>query len=472
MIDRWKSPNGYKELLTIAFPLILSSASWSIMHFIDRLFLSWYSAESIAAAMPAGILNFTLMSLFIGAAAYVTTFVAQYTGADQKLEIGTYLWQGIYLSLAGTALISLCIPLAPYLFSFFGHDKAIAADEVLYFQALCLGAFPCIVNSALSSFYSGRGSTMPIMLVNVMMSVINIILDYIMIFGRFGCPEMGIWGAGIATTISAYAGMAVYIVLIFRPKYEKLFGVFSRFQFKAKAFWRLLSYGIPSGFQLFMDVAGFTAFIILVGRLGKEALGASNIAFSINTLAFMPMVGLGTAVSVLVGQAMGRQVIKDAQTVTFSGFQLALFYMTSISILYTFTPGIFLNPFVKNTAESAGLIGIAIILLRFIALYSVFDSFGVIFGSALKGAGDTRFIMVINILYSFCFLIIPTYVMIVVLKWNIYFAWLAAAVYVSMLALTFFVRFQAGQWKKMTIIERDETKALGNTPETPIPTNL
>ncbi len=97
--NRWRCEGGYREVLAIAIPLILSTGAWGIQHFVDRMFLTWYSPEAIAAAMPAGILNFTIMSLFLGTAGYVSTFVAQYHGASRCERIGPILWQGMYVAI-------------------------------------------------------------------------------------------------------------------------------------------------------------------------------------------------------------------------------------------------------------------------------------------------------------------------------------------------------------------------------------
>ncbi|MCK4297145.1 MAG: MATE family efflux transporter, partial [Candidatus Marinimicrobia bacterium] len=101
MSNRWYRKGGFKDLLKIAIPLILSTGAWSIQHFVDRMFLTWYSPEAIAAAMPSGMLNFTIMSLFIGTASYVNTFVAQYYGSKKYKNVGPIVWQGIYIAIIG-----------------------------------------------------------------------------------------------------------------------------------------------------------------------------------------------------------------------------------------------------------------------------------------------------------------------------------------------------------------------------------
>ena len=94
MGDRWRREGGYREVLKIASPLILSMGSWSIMHFVDRMFLTWYNREALAAALPAGVLNFAIGALFLGTAGYVNTFVAQYEGAERPERVGSAVWQG------------------------------------------------------------------------------------------------------------------------------------------------------------------------------------------------------------------------------------------------------------------------------------------------------------------------------------------------------------------------------------------
>jgi len=139
---RWKSEGGYREFLVIAVPLILSTGAWAVQHFVDRMFLSWYSAEAIAAALPAGILNFCIMSLFIGTASYVSTFVAQYYGAGSLHRIGPAVWQGVYVSIFGGIVLICLIPFALPIFSLVAHDPLTQRYEVEYFRILCLGAGP------------------------------------------------------------------------------------------------------------------------------------------------------------------------------------------------------------------------------------------------------------------------------------------------------------------------------------------
>ena len=164
---RWADPGGYREVLTMAFPLILSTATWSLQQFIDRMFLTWYSPDAVAASAPAGVLNYTLMSIFIGTAGYVSTFVAQYHGAGRPERIGPVIWQGVWLALFGGLLLLPVAFLAGPIFRLSATPPELQAQEAVYFRMLCLGAFFPILSSALSGFFSGRGQNWPVLWVNV-----------------------------------------------------------------------------------------------------------------------------------------------------------------------------------------------------------------------------------------------------------------------------------------------------------------
>lgn len=467
--NRWQCEGGYGEVLTVAFPLILSTGTWAVQHFVDRMFLTWYSPEAIAAAMPAGLLNFAIMCLFIGTAGYVNTFVAQYFGANGLKRIGPALWQGIYVALIGGIILLFFIPLAEPIFRFVGHEPLIQKNEIVYFQFLCLGAAPAVASTALSCFYSGRGRTWPIMWVNVFATAINLLMDYVLIFGKWGFPELGMKGAAIATVFSACFSFLAYIALLSRVSYNQKYHTIKGWRFNKDLFSRLMRYGLPSGIQFFLDIAGFTVFVLLMGRLGTVALAATNITFNINTLAFLPMIGSGLGISVLVGQNLGRNRPDLAEKCVYSGLHLTFFYIGCMAFLYVFVPGLFLWPFSAQADPKSfkEIREISIVLLRFVAVYSLFDSMNIVFSSVLKGAGDTRYIMFTIVILSFSILVIPSYAAIVLFHAGVYAAWAIAATYIIALGFVFFFRFLGGKWKSMRVIEEIPPSLPPGLPETP-----
>jgi MATE family multidrug resistance protein len=469
--DRWNSAGGYRELLGIALPLILSTSTWSIQHFVDRMFLTWYSTEAIAAAMPSGILNFMIMTLFIGTASYINTFVAQYFGAKQFKKIGPIVWQGIYVAIFGGIVHLLLIPFARLIFNFFNHAPEIKSLEIVYFQILCLGAFPAIASSAFSSFFSGRGKTWPLLWVNFTATFTNIIFDYLLIFGHFGFPEMGIKGAAIATVMSACVSFVIYLIIVMRPAFFTKFCTVHSRKFDLHLLRQLIHFGLPNGIQFFLDVAGITAFLMLIGQLGRDSLAATNITFNINNLAFMPMIGFGITVSVMVGQYLGKDQPALAQKSVYSGFHITIIYMSLMAMLYLTYPDIFIRPFTAGSTgnEMESIRKTVVVLLKFVALYSIFDTLNIIFAAAIKGAGDTRFVMWLLSILSVTILIIPTYLALIVWEKSIFVGWAIITIYIICLGSAFFLRFLGGRWKNMRVIEKPIPGLPSTFVETPTP---
>lgn len=468
--NRWKNPGGYREVLLLAFPLIISTGAWSIQHFVDRMFLTWYSPEAIAAATPAGMLNFTILSLFIGTASYINTFVAQYHGSKRYGQIGPALWQGIYVAVFGGFVHLLIIPFAGNFFGFIGHEELVMEYETRYFRILCLGAAPAIASSVMSGFFSGRGETWPIMWVNILATVVNIILDYVLIFGKAGFPELGVTGAAAATVVSACVSFCVYLGLISNKKYRRRYNTLSGWRLNPSLFRRVMRYGFPNGVQFFLEIAGYTVFIMLIGRQGTYYLAATNIAFNINSLAFMPMIGMGMAISILVGQYLGKNRAETAERSVYSGFHITFSYMTVVALMYVLIPNVFLAPFASRADAGSfdAIRGVTVVLLRFVAFYSLFDALNIVFSYAIKGAGDTRFIMNVIIINSLLVLVIPCYIALVVFDAHIYVGWAFASAFIVILGVTFTVRFLGGKWKSMLVIEKIPPVVPSSLPEAPV----
>lgn len=452
--ERWQGRGGFSEVLRLAAPLILSTSSLAVQEFVDRMFLSWYSPEAIAASMPSGILYFTILSLFLGTASYVNTFVAQYHGAAQPDRIGPSLWQGFYVSLFGGLLLLLMVPLSPGIFEWIGHPLQVRRLEVRYFRVLCYGSIFPIANSALAAFFTGRGKPWPVMWVHLLATMVNVVLNYILIFGRFGFPELGITGAAVSTVVSGIVSFFVFALLILRRENNGAFAVLSGWRPNLELLGRILRYGLPNGIQFFIDIFGFTVFILLIGRLGLVELAATNIAFNINSLAFMPMIGLGMAISILVGQYVGEGRVDLASRSTYSGAFACFLYMGLIALSYVLFPDFFIRFFFSKAAPEtfAEIREVAVVLLRFVAVYSIFDTMNIVFAGGIKGAGDTRFVMIMILIVSSCILVIPTFLSLLVFQAGIYTAWFFVTAYVIVLGFGFFFRFLQGKWKSMRVI--------------------
>lgn len=439
----------------MSYPLILSQMSFTVQVSVDRLFLTWYSPEAVAAAVTALFTTWVLVGVFIGTSEYVTTFVAQYFGAGRPLRVGAAVWQGIYFSLLAGLVVGVLTPLVEPVFALAGHAPLVQQYEVTYAKILMLGACPVVLMVALSTFFSGRGETLVVLGVNLIATAVNVILDYLWIFGHGGFPRAGVAGAAWATIVSQTVGSLVYLALMLRPACRRSFGTLSGWRLEPALFARLLRYGLPTGLQGALEIFAFAIFMMIVGRIGTHALAASGLAFNLNLIVFFPMLGLGVGVSSLVGRYLGAERVDLAERTTWCAFCMSLVYMSVCGTLYVFAPRLLLLPYAvgADPAVFPALEGVAVVLLRFVALYSIFDMMNVIFAAGLKGAGDTTYPLGLTVLLSCLAMLIPTYVSCVRLGGGVYVAWTWASAYVVLLGILMLRRFKAGRWKSLRVIE-------------------
>ncbi len=291
------------------------------------------------------------------------------------------------------------------------------------------------------------------MLINVSGVVVNVVLAYAWIYGHFGFPALGIEGAGWATVIGTSTSALLGLALLLRPRYRQAFATWSGWRFDRELFVRMLRYGVPNGILAGMDTLAFTVFLFLVGRMGAAELSASSIAFTLNLVAFLPMLGVGQAVAVLVGQRLGENRADLAGRSTWSGVRLTLYYMLAVALIYVLLPDALVALFrSEEGGEWAQVAGVVPVLLRFVAVYSLFDSMNLVFSFALRGAGDTRFVSTVAVTLSWPVMILPTWAA-WYYHWGLTWAWSFASLYTILAAFIFLARFLQGKWRSMRVIE-------------------
>ena len=450
--------NRYREVLRVCLPLVISLSATTLMEFTDRIFLANYSLEAISAAVPAGITSFLFIAFFGGVGGYAGVFIAQYTGQGRHQEIGAVLWQGMYFTLfSGLVMWLLALYATGPIFALAGHSQDVRILEEIYFSVLCRGAILHVAMITLATFFSGRGITRPVMVITCLGVLLNIPLDYCLIYGRWGLPELGIEGAALATVAAWAVNVLCLAGLIFTRAHNHRFGVLSNCRFDPKLFSRLLRFGVPGSLQFTMDILAFTLFILLVGRIGTTELAATNIVLSINALAFMPSMGVSQGVSVLVGQALGRRQPRQAAAYVGAAGRMLICYILIVDLLFIFVPDLILTPFLiaaESSAAHAVVLDYSRTLLKIVAAYLFFDALYMVFSGALRGAGDTRFMMLaIALVTPFC-LILPVYLGIEYLQIGIAAAWLWVLFFVVMLFLLSALRYRRGIWQKMLVIEQ------------------
>lgn len=467
MSDWWRRESGGREVLCVALPLVISTSSWTLMYFIDRMFLLWYHPDALAAALPASLLNFSFMAFFWGVASYVNTFVAQYHGARRPERIGLAVWQGALIGVVAMPWFLMMIPLAPRIFAAVGHVTHVQQFETTYFSILCYGSTGMVISAALASFYTGRGKVWTVVLVDSGMAAVNIVFDYLWIFGHAGFGSAGIAGAGWATVCAFWFRAAMYLFLMLRPATRREYQTLAGCRFDLSLFTRLLRYGAPSGLQFLLETSAFTAFLLLVGRLGALELTATNLAFNVNSLAFMPMMGLGIAATTLVGQRLGENRPEMAARSTWTIFTFAAVYMSTMAVVYVTVPQVVLFAYGTNAdpVQFQKIREITALLMRFLAAFALFDAMNVIFSNAVKGAGDTKFVLWTTVITA-PLPIVPTWLGIEYLGLGLFWSWTAVTAWVCALGSVFFARFWQGKWRTMRVIE--STAYLADVQELPI----
>lgn len=447
-------PGGSRELLTLALPLVMSQGFMTVQTFLDTMMLAWHDSREMAASFPALMWFWLPFGLLQVTAGYASTFVAQYTGANRPERVGPAVWQAIHFSwMAGLGFL-LIVPAAPWLISLGGHVPSLQAMEVIYLRCLCFAALPMLIMSAINGFFSGRSLTWTVLGIEAVGTAVNGVLDYLMINGKGGFPELGIAGAGWATAAGSWASAIVALALFFNKYNREHFQSIRGWKIERDLFGRLLKYGGPAGFQVFLDVLVFFVFVQLVGQLGEVQTGAMTLTVRMNMIAFLPMMGMGQAVSILVGQRLGADQPEIAEKSAYTGLRWIFGYMAVIATIYLLFPRAIVSVFEsdREIEHFAAVAAMVPSLLACVAVYSLADSVNVTFSFALRGAGDTRYVSRITFLLAWPIMVIPTYLL-VRNGGTILWAWAFASAYIIAMAVCFGLRFRTGKWKSMRVIE-------------------
>lgn len=451
----WSSAGGGREVVWLALPMIISSGSMAFMQFADRVFLTWYDPQAMGAAFSAGQFFWLLVSFPFSVTAYAGAFVSQYNGAKRYDKIGAIVWQGLFFGLALTPLLFAMSPLFERLFLAFNHQPETVAMERTYLWHLFWGFGAVIGNESLSAFFSGRKRMLTVMIVNIMAVMTNILLDYLMIFGVGPFEELGLAGAAIATSISQWLRLAIFLVLMFGTDFARRgrYGVLRGCRPAPKLFGRLFYYGGMGGLQLLLEAGSLAVFVLLLGMISETATASTAIAFNLNGLSFLPVHGTGVAVITLVGNYLGEERPFLARRATLSALAFGTFFTGIFMLLYLCFPNQLLSVYAWNDPEAfKPLRKMTTVLLRFVAVYLFFDTLNIIFCSAIKGAGDTRFVMILSLVTALL-LVLPAWLGVRYGGLGVYWCWSVMTGSIFFSGVLYAIRFFDGKWMKMRLFE-------------------
>jgi MATE family multidrug resistance protein len=447
------------ELLKLALPLMVGNLFFTLQISIDRVFLSWHDDIAPGAAFAAAMLFYAPVILLVNTAGFTATFVAQYRGAGQPERIGGVINQALWFCLVTGVLFAALATISPAIIDIVGHRPELQDLESRYLFCLCFCALPMAVNSAVSGFLAGLNRPWLVLGINGVGLAVNALLDWLWIFGNGGFAEYGIEGAGWATVAGSFASMAFALAIVWRPGFNRDFHTRSDWRPNVALLRRFLSFAFPNGVQATFEVLAWMVFTLLVGKLGPAELSATNLVMMVNSFFFVPMMGLGQAVCVFVGQRMGAGKPDEAARGVWVGFAFAGPLMTALGVVAALMPGVFLAIFRSSEPGPVwnDVVELAPTLLWFVAVYSFFDSMNVVFAFALRGAGDTRYVSVMTLVCGVLLLALPCWY-VTTHDWGVFWAWSCATLYIAGQGVVFLARFSQGQWRSLRVIEPSVTE--------------
>ncbi len=390
---------SYKKILMVSYPIVLSLISTTCLTFVDRLFFAHYNEFAFAAAIPAGMLSFLFICFFSGVIGYSATLIAYFRGKAEGSSILPILIAALLLSGIFFIFLLAISPLAKFIFAFFAHNPKVLAYELIYFKTLIGGSLFFLFVSAFSSYFIGINSAKTVLYLSLFMNIVNVALDYGLIFGSFGLPELGMFGGALSTVISNIVSSIIYFMIIRAQNKTLWFGALKNIKSIIHSSKKLLRFGVPRGAMYIIDLLGWLVFVLLMGEGSVANSVANNFVFSIERLAFMPLTGLAVAVSTLVGLALGRNSESEVRPFVTKSILILAVYCCFIFLLCTTGSGYLFQMF-NITPSHSNLISLPLLISLFLPLFLVANGAALMMQAVLEGCGETKFRMFCNFVFT------------------------------------------------------------------------
>ena len=453
--SRFKKNGDVKDVLVVALPMLLSMSFDTLMTFIDRLFLSKLGPAEMNAALGAGAVQLALTMFFTGMISYTTAMVAQRLGGKRRWDCARVFMQALYVSLMCVPLLYLTIPLGHVAFGM----EHLPADQLqyqkTYFNILMFGGVINLVRNVAPCFFSGIGETKIVMKAAFVGMLVNVACNFVLIYGMGPIPALGVAGAAYGTLIGNLVSTVILFAKFFGKSCHRRFRTRYAFAFSWPLTQELLKKGIPSGVEMFLNMSAFQLLILMFHALGPESATASSVMFNWDMVAYVPLMGLEVASTSLVGRYVGAKDGAAASRSTYSGLKLGWGYSLLMGIFFIFLPGMLTDIFKPDVAEaSAEAIAIfesarpmSIFMLRIATFYIFVEVLLVIYAGALRGAGDTLWVMFACAIMNWC-VAGSLYLVAYVFGLPAHLAWIAVVAVYSTAPVLFWLRWKNGKWRR------------------------
>jgi multidrug resistance protein, MATE family len=434
------------DLLFLAWPVVVSRATQTIVGLADALMVAHLGPVALAATTTGATNTFIVLILPMGTVFIIQSFASQLFGRGDATGARRFAIYGLVIALA-TELIALAtLPLIGPALSLFPYEPEVHAAMTSYLAWRLLSAGPAVGIEALGAYYGGVGRTWVPMIANVFLVVANVPLCWLLIDGHLGAPALGVAGSAIASTIAttvAFVGFFVYFLMggpLPRPRPKEL--------------WRVLAYGIPAGLNWFFEFGAYNVFVnFVVAGLGTVPLAALMAVMQINSVSFMPAFGLASAGAILVGQSIGREDRDGVPRIVRMTFLTAATYQGLVGLAYVAVPALLFAPFANEDLSGRELLAIGVEMLMLSAAWQLFDSAVITLSEALRAAGDTVLPLAIRLVLAWVFFVPASFVFVQLLEGGVLAAMLSLLVYVVVLALVLWLWFRTGTWRRMKLTE-------------------
>lgn len=459
--NNFSAHGGMKELLIVALPMFISQSFDTAMIFTDRIFLAKLGTQFMSAAMAGGLTAFMMISFFLGLTSYTTALVAQYLGAGQPKKCGLVVTQAFIFSFAAYIPLLIFRSLGPWFFHFIGIEEQQLIHQEIYFNILMYGAIFTLLRNSLSCFFSGIGRTKVVTISSFIAMLVNIFFNYILIFGKFGFPALGIKGAAIGTVLGGLTSFSILFFAYIHKKYAKEFSLGKTIKFDKNVFGKLLRFGSSQGAEMFLNILAFNALVLTFHSCGLSDAAASTIVFNWDMVAFVPLIGIEIAVTSMVGRYMGSKNPDTAHKSVLSGLKIACCYSALMLILFLFLPKLLVGMFSPRQPDIIFQQAApkAVFMLKVVFLYVFAESVFIVFTGALRGAGDTFWTMIISVILHWA-MFVAAFILIKMFQIKIELVWITVVTIFVVFSCFIYLRYKSGKWKNLTVISDEEVSLV------------
>lgn len=439
---------GMREVGWLAYPVILSQISSTMMGVVDSAMVGRLGATELGAVGFAGIWCWTLFSLFYGTATGVQTFVSQDHGAGREAHCGQWAWQAVWLIMPAAVVAAIVLAfVAPAALRLLGPSAELQLMAGDYLRPRLVGSVGMTLAFVWISFFRGVGDTRTPMIAAIIANLMNVGLDYALIFGKFGFPTWGVVGAGIATAIGEWSyALFVFIAALRWRRIRDAFGT-APVRPQIDALRRLLHTGLPIGGQWVTDMLAFATFTTLVARMGDTSMAASQAFVALLSLSFMQASGIAVAASTLVGRYVGAGDFAAATRSFWTSQIFAGLLALSVAALFLLAPQWMMRIF----SDDPQVIALGVPLVRLGAFFQLMDAAAIVSSGALRGAGDTRWPFVAQSILGWGLFVPLAWLLGVVWDGGLHAAWVGGTIYIAILSLVLAWRFHSGRWQEIEL---------------------